>query len=155
MKTTSIKTKKTNLINLTRIKGNFQMKQICSFFDWTDQQYCDHQYQQYEEFLAFRMRHYDHSTFNKVRYSPLMRGFWNNEWIRRNEDIFIPTANFHLFSGCQEMEDGEIILVLPQDGVDSMVYDDYMAIHNGKLLATDREMQPKIDHMLTLIYRSK
>ncbi len=145
--------KRTSLIEQTRILNESQISEICRNLGWTEQQYCEHQFEQYEQFLM-RVLHGSHIDFvNRIRYSELLRGFWNNEWIRRNAD-FIVSARYQLFSGIEVDHHGEIITVPPPDEATfAKIYDDYQTLHNGKLLATNHGFIVRFEHVLDLIFK--
>lgn len=58
---------------------------------WTEQQYCDFQFEAYCGFVESVAE-----GWPKVRaqllYSPYFRGFWNNEWVNRDEHNFLAFA---------------------------------------------------------------
>lgn len=78
---TAIKSKK-RISQATKVVklSNQQVSEICAMLNWTDQQYYDHQYEEYEQFLKRALFSARIEVYNTVRYSPLMRGLWNNEW---------------------------------------------------------------------------
>lgn len=74
-----------------RSRNEHQLEEVCELLAWTPEQYCWHQYQQYERFVR-------NLCFNKpdllewIRYSATFRGFWNNEWAARTDQNFMPFA---------------------------------------------------------------
>jgi len=61
------------------------------FIGFTYSEFCLHQYEAYENFIALDLRHAP-ELINYVRYSELFRKFWNAEWHRRNLIEFLPFA---------------------------------------------------------------
>ena len=74
-----------------RKQQSTQLEEVCSLLKWSEEQYCWHQYEQYERFI-----HVNCGTMiylrRELRYSNLFRGFWNNAWAKRNEVEFLPFA---------------------------------------------------------------
>jgi hypothetical protein len=146
--------KKLSLIEKTNLLNQTQLTEICGMLRWTEQQYCDHQYEQYEAFLKRALFGAHPNIFNRVRYSTLMRGLWNNEWIRRNKG-FLPLARYCMFEGMEVDKKGGLHQVSPDEEDLERVTDDYYTIHNGKLLYSNETLLIKFHHVLNLIYRSK
>jgi len=128
-----------------------QVAEISEMLGWTDQQYYEHQFEQYEEFLKRSFYGCSIETYNKVRYSELMRGLWNNEWILRNEEVFLPMARFHLFNGMEVDDNGVLFRITPVEGSKEHVRDEYEFIHSGKLLYNNSKFLVKYYHILKLI----
>ncbi|WP_286767189.1 MULTISPECIES: hypothetical protein [Sphingobacterium] len=144
--------KRVSLIEQTRILNNSQISEICDILGWTELQYCEHQFEQYEQFLKRVLHGNSWSFLSKIRHSPLMRGLWNNEWIRRNDE-FIKSARYLLFSGFEVDEEGVLYQVLPPDeATEARVFDDYHTLHNGKLLAVNHEFIERFEHVIELIF---
>ncbi|MDM1048031.1 hypothetical protein [Sphingobacterium hotanense] len=156
MKSALIKPKNRSNAQQTIAYGAAQANEIRDFLSWSEQQYFEHQFEQYEEFLKRALYSSPMEIFNKVRYSPLMRGLWNNEWIFRNERQFLPMARDFNFSGVVENEDGELVLYLPLEELDTQesLIDEYEFIHNAKILFSDHDFMVKFYHVLKLISKS-
>lgn len=154
MKTLTInRPKRISLIEQTRILNSSQINEICDILEWTEIQYCEHQFEQYEQFLKRVLHGSDERFLSKVRHAPLMRGLWNNEWIQRNED-FIIIARYQLFSGMEVDPSGEVITVPPPDQATfAKIYDDYHTLHNGNLLAVNHEFIVRFEQVLDLIFK--
>lgn len=146
--------KKISLIEKTNQLNETQLSEICGMLRWTEQQYCAHQFEQYEAFLKRAMLGSHESIVNRVRYSPLMRGLWNNEWIRRNE-AFLPMARYTMFEGLEVNRKGRLCNQAPDEEDLERTTEDYYTIHNGKLLYSNFQLLSKFHHILKLIYRSK
>ncbi|WP_286803409.1 MULTISPECIES: hypothetical protein [Sphingobacterium] len=147
------KKKMPSLVEQTRVLCQEQIQEICRLMKWTEQEYCDHQFEQYEIFLKRALFGAHINVFNKVRFSPLMRGLWINEWMRRNEDIFLPMARYNMFEGMEVNEKGILGTVVPDE--ESRIYtsEEYYTLHNGKRLYADADMMVKFGHVLNLIYK--
>jgi hypothetical protein len=73
-----------------------QMLEVCELLHWTPEQYCQHQYEQYEKFAAIATRYVRYPELKDwIRLSPVYRGFWNNEWEQRNRVEFINYAYYN------------------------------------------------------------
>ena len=154
MKTFAIhRPKRISLIEQTRIMNESQINEICNILGWTELQYCEHQFEQYEQFLKRVLHGSSQNFLSKIRHSPVMRGLWNNEWIHRNEE-FIQGARYQLFSGMEIDSHGEVVTVPPPDQATfAKIYDDYHTLHNGKLLAVNHEFIVRFEHVLDLIFK--
>src|SRR5690606_16555873 len=108
MKTTLSKPRKITQAAKVVALGDVQATEICKILGWTDQQYYDHQYLQYEDFLKRSLFCANIEQYNEVRYSELMRGFWNNEWVQRNYS-FLLVAEDLLYEGFAVDTDGNLI----------------------------------------------
>src|SRR5690606_10450001 len=98
MKTTLTKPTRTTQAAKVVALGEEQAAAISQILGWTEQQYYEHQYEQYEAYLKRSMYNVSLEVYNEVRYSELMRGFWNNEWMRRNYN-FLLVAEDLLYEG--------------------------------------------------------
>jgi hypothetical protein len=79
---------KTNIAQVREQQKN-QMQQVCEWLGWTEQQYCEHQFEQYELFLQ-EMWGKMPEALQQFRLSPIFRGFWNNDWAMRTATDFLP-----------------------------------------------------------------
>ena len=154
MKAVLIKPKKITQVDRAIQANRRQMIEVCGYLDWSEDQYYQHQYEQYEEFLKRMLHGFPESVCNKIRYSPLMRGLWNNEWFNRTSGRFLIMASHLLFEGMEVYEDGELYIIEPIEGAKEHVYDEYMFIHNGKLLVNDVDFLIRYSHVLELIRKS-
>lgn len=154
MKTLAInRPKRVSLIEQTRIMNESQISTICSVLGWTEQQYCEHQFMQYEAFLNMIFENGSLSVGNKAKYSPIFRGFWNNQWMQRNEE-FLKIAKYVVFSGFEVDDSGELIKVLPPDERCIAKLDrDYRTLHDAKKLIVDHCFMDGFESVFTLIYR--
>lgn len=154
MKTLTVnRPKRVSLIEQTRIMNESQISTVCTILGWTDQQYCDYQFEQYEQFLLIMFKDSDVAFANKVKYSPLFRGLWNNEWIQRNEE-FLKIAKYVVFTGYEVDDTGELIKVPPPDAGSVEKLDrDYRVLHNAKRLIVDHSFIVRFEHLLPLIFK--
>lgn len=154
MKTALIKPKKITQPEKVMESVKRQVAEVCRHLDWTEEEYYSHQFEQYEEFLRRILHGYPEAAFNKIRYSPLTRGVWNNEWFNRTTSKFLIMARFQLFEGMEVDEDGQLLIIEPADGAREHVQDEYLFIHNGKLLVNNIEFLERFYHVLELINKS-
>ncbi|MGB4776125.1 MAG: hypothetical protein WBP45_13180 [Daejeonella sp.] len=108
-----------------------QIEQVCDLLNWTHDEYCDHQYKEYEAFIARMFDGYP-VMMQQVRYSSAFRGFWNNEWAIRNEIDFLPFAK-----ECQMDE--------------AFIMEEYLYIHSHYRLMNDDDFLSKYNSALKLI----
>lgn len=109
-------------------------EQIQQLLGWSHEQYCNHQYEQYEAFLARECS--NHPVIQQqLRYSETFRGFWNNEWIIRNQQEFLPFA-----SECAS------------DAAD--IVDEYLFINNHYRLINEVFFIHKYEAVLALILKN-
>lgn len=153
MKTTLFKPTKVTQSAKVTAKGKKQITEVCDMLGWTEDKYYMHQYEQYEAFLRFMMQGCSIEFYNKVRFSPIMRGFWNNEWISR-EDELLELMRFHLFEGYEVNSQGVLIQVFAVDGALDYCLSEYFEAHNGNLLYNDIIFIERFEHVLTLISKS-
>lgn len=146
-------TLQTTLIEQMKVLNESMISTMCSILGWTEQQYCDHQFESYESFVFWVYKRDNQHLANKVRYSPIFRGLWNNEWLNRN-DKFVHKAKYDLFSGFEIDESGELLTVPPPDShtMEKIVYE-YKSIHSSWKLRNDPMFMQKFYHALDLISR--
>lgn len=107
-------------------------QKVQNILGWSHQQYCNHQYEQYEAFIARECAmHPDIAQI--LRYSETFRGFWNNEWIIRNQQEFMSFAPDAV------------------DGIDEV--DEYMYIHSHQRLINDMFFMNKYECILKQILK--
>lgn len=108
-----------------------QLEQVCELLNLTAEQYCWHQYKQYERFVAQACA--GHQEIKKlIRHSPIFRGFWNNEWAQRNEQQFLPYAY-----ECKYDE--------------NYIMEEYKFIHSADRLYNDEEFYNRFESIVKLI----
>lgn len=133
---------------------NKQVAEICSLLNWSTDQYYQFQYEQYEAFLKRAFYGQREIECKIVRYSPLMRGLWNNEWIIRNDNDFIEFARDSMQAQVLVNNIGQLEVIEVDEAVQSSVYDEYIYIHNAQRLYNNFEFMAKYYHVLTLIAKS-
>lgn len=67
------------------------MKAVQNCLGMTSEQYCQHQFREYCAFVETIAEGWE-KVRTQILYSPVFRGFWNNEWARRNREDFLPFA---------------------------------------------------------------
>lgn len=150
MKTTLTKPTRTTQAAKVVALGDVQAAEICKILGWTEQQYYDHQYEQYEEYLKRSLYGLQEELYNASRYSGLMRGFWNNEWVRRNYS-FLLVAEDLLYEGVAVDTDGQLIEITHDEAVLAHLYDEYMYMHNAVLLSSNPYVRERFMHILKLM----
>lgn len=78
-------------IGKVRSRNKSQIHEVSELLGWTDQQYCNHQFDEYCKFVE-KLSHNFPGVRDQILYSPYFRGMWNSEWMIRNEYDFIPYA---------------------------------------------------------------
>ena len=150
MKTTI---KKANNISTVRSISDKQLQEVCKYLGWTEEHYCSHQLEEYESFLSRLFFGWPVEMLNEVRYSPIMSGFWKNEWIGRNYRDFLPFAKDSLSSSMWVDSDGSLHLYEPTAADRSHVYDEYLFIHSHRLLLNDDDFMFQYNCVLAMIRR--
>jgi|SRR6185437_11120475 len=84
------KVKTTHIAEVREQQAN-QMDEVCALLEWSRDKYCRHQFSEYEKFCQL-LAGFDPELKRRLRYSPVFRGFWNNEWASRNATDFLPFA---------------------------------------------------------------
>lgn len=84
-----------------------QLNQVCHYLGWSKQQYCNHQFAAYTAFLTQMFYGYTISFLQDAEYSPAMRGFFNLEWAKRNNQ-FLPYAKALCFTGVEVLKGGDM-----------------------------------------------
>lgn len=68
-----------------------EMRAVQDYLGMTSEAYCWHQFREYCAFVEGLTEGWD-KVRKQLLYSPVFRGFWNNEWARRNREDFLPFA---------------------------------------------------------------
>lgn len=142
---------KTTHIDTVRDMAHQQMAQVCSYFGWTEEQYNKHQLDEYEAFLNRRFHGREVSVLNSVRYSPIMAGFWKNEWRLRNEIGFLPFAADMCTETMHVNELGHFIHYTPSTADYATVYDEYCWLHSHRRLFNSRDFMGAMNYTIDLI----
>ncbi|MBY0377486.1 MAG: hypothetical protein K2Q33_02845 [Gammaproteobacteria bacterium] len=145
-------TKHTHISKVREInKGTSE--QICELLNWDWDRFCRHQYNCYETFIAKACELLPQAK-EVLRYSPVFRGWFCNEWIKRNELDFLPfaiaetTERFGFigdkFEEFELMEKGDIYLI-----------DEYLMINCPNRLYYDDDFSLKYSVIVDEILRTK
>lgn len=145
-------TKKQTHMSQVREADLGNMFQVCELLGWTQDQYCEHQLEQYTKFLKLALAAMPTYIQNKAAYSPVLRGFWNNEWFSRNEREFLPMAIDYLrHSNSYVYEDGTHYLCWDNTEFINLVADEYLKIHSMDELADDERFLIRFYNNLKII----
>lgn len=129
-----------------------QLQEVCSIIDWTAQQYCNYQFDQYTEFLKSLFFGYPEELYKDALYSPVMRGFWNNEASKRNELEFLPFGREEVKPLLELLDDFEGVFYLPASTCGAAhIIDEFMFIHSAKRLINDEVFMAGYARTLQLI----
>jgi hypothetical protein len=105
-------------IATVRSRNVIQMTEVCDLLQWQPEQYCQHQFEQYIRFTD-ELAYFSEKLKQRLRYSDVFRGFWNNEWARRNANNFLPFAWDSLF----ELSDLTAEYIYTHDAI-RLIHDD-------------------------------
>lgn len=105
-----------------------QMDEVCQVLSWSAMKYCMHQFSQYERFVEMLAGH-DVRLKSKLRFSPVFRGFWNNEWAMRNEKEFLPFSGDVAFTK-------------------AWILEEYLFINDAERLINDDRFYNRFEHIL-------
>lgn len=143
-------TKKTTHIAKIRQLNASQIERVCELLGWTRMQYCEYQYDQYEKYIALLCA--DLPGLKKhLRYSPTFRGFFCNEWLKRNEAEFVLFASDVTEDRYEVDIDG---LLCIDEGLplgDEMLKYEYHQIHNAKRLFYDEKLTEMAGYIINQI----
>ncbi|EEI90224.1 hypothetical protein HMPREF0765_4175 [Sphingobacterium spiritivorum ATCC 33300] len=145
-----IKTKISHL-ELLKQQTAQQLKEVCTYLNWTEEQYCEHQLAEYEAFLARMFYGWPEKMLNEVRFSPIMSGFWKNEWFQRNRSEFLALAKEDLTSTMSVNSDGKLECYEPNEFTYKQVYDEYIWIHSHRNLINQDYFMADYNRVLKLI----
>jgi hypothetical protein len=124
---------------------------VCEYLGWSEKKYCEHQSEQYDEFLQFMFKGFPEIMMNEVRYSPIMSGFWKNEWIIRNERDFLPLADEEMETKMEVSEKGKLIITEPDLVSKSIVLNEYLYFNSGLTLVDDDYFMASYNEVLKMI----
>lgn len=143
-----------------------QIDEVCQLLDWTHQQYCQHQFEQYQAFISILFKNYP-ELIKEVEYSAVFRGFWNKEAAKRNAEWLAFARSQTRLEVILEVEDvfrqaqqpkvedeieGIYLNVLqPLPYGDDYLVGEYLFEHRAKRLLIDQEFMNNYYHTLKLI----
>lgn len=150
-----MKTKFTALTHVDKARqmSVTQMEQICRYLGWTEDQYCEFQFTCYQVFLSTLFSGFPESR-REVEYSPIMAGFWKNQWMRRNRTEFLPCAEDLCESSIFIDSRGKLVYYQPADDARQQAEDEYIFIHCPERLMNDEDFMTQHYHTLKLIIQS-
>lgn len=118
-------------IQTQRLTAASEAEQVQSLLSWTHEDYCTIQFKEYCAFVESISEGYP-QVQKEILYSPVFRGFWNNEWNRRDRQEFLEHA---IDSG------------LTRDVLET----EYFFIHCHEVLLEDDAFMIRYSHILKLI----
>lgn len=128
------------------------MQTICQLLNWSVEQYCEHQFLNYLAFLKRRFHGQPIQALNRVMYSKTIRGFFNNEWSKRNHNDYLPFAldsNEHSQSNvCSK---GTLYICWDYTAFQDFLIDEYMYVHNPAMLINDRDFLTRFNNTLNIL----
>lgn len=146
--------KQKSAFQLAKELADRNMDQVCEYIGITKEIYCSHQLQQYELFLTTMFHGYPVEMLNEVRYSPLMSGYWKNEWNFRNSNDFLPLAKDELESFMWITKEGLLESYEPNEYHFKQMCDEYMWINSAKKLINCDQFMKGYNAVLKLIRES-
>lgn len=145
-------TKTTDIATVRELNKSTSEK-ICELLNWDWERFCRHQFDCYEAFLA-KVCELLPQAKQALRYSQLFRGFWLNEWIKRNELEFLPfaiaetTEQFGFIDG--RFEEFELLAK-----GDTYLIDEYLLINCPNRLYYDDEFAVRYAAIVDSILKAK
>lgn len=106
-------------------------EKVQALLHWTHEDYTTIQFKEYCLFVELISEGYP-EVRNEILYSPVFRGFWNNEWNRRDKEEFLENA---LDSG------------LPRDILET----EYFFLHSSEALLEDDAFMFRYAQILKMI----
>ncbi|MEO7212625.1 hypothetical protein [Mucilaginibacter sp.] len=107
MNTKVFKIRRTHIAEV-RETNTSQMGEVCDLLGWTIDQYTDYQFYQYQMFVWELCKGWP-MVRKEIEYSPVFRGFWNNEWSHRNQHEFLPFAYDIKYDKWQMLEEYRLL----------------------------------------------
>ncbi len=132
-----------------RMASSTLMDQVCAVLGWSPMRYCEHQYQNYEDFIA-RLFPGKPEQAKTVRYSALFRGFWIIEWDRRNRS-FLSIALELMDTVFDFDSNGRFTVTEGLEPGDLVVLDEYLYRHNIYTLYADADFRVLMEETIRLI----
>jgi len=143
-------TKKTHIAKV-RQANREGIQQVCHLLQCSEQDYCNYIFDQYCKFIEDRYKGFPDVVANKILFSPVFRGVFNNAVASRDEAEFIPfavdvTEEITIVNSSGDLD---VIEAIPLGG-DYLVYE-WMQIHSYKRLLMDDQFINQFEHCLNLI----
>ncbi|MCH7400096.1 hypothetical protein MM236_19025 [Belliella sp. DSM 107340] len=117
-------------IGKIRTEQRSDMSQVCNILGWTPEQYCRYQFKQYCAFVEALSTDWP-KIREQILYSPVFRGFWNNEWANRDKYEFLSFA--------------------PDNADHSYNLSEYLFIHDHERLLEEDQFMIKYNNILKIL----
>jgi len=142
---------KTTHIAQIRQADQSQLQQVCQLIDFTEDQYCKYMFEQYTAFVKRMFCDYPIVLYQNALYSPVMRGFWNNEATKRNETEFLPFATDLTADIYTVNKQGTLEILIGLNAGNLWLVDEFMLIHNHQVLINNGAFMHRYNQTLHLI----
>ncbi|MGV3705423.1 MAG: hypothetical protein ACO1NU_08595 [Arcticibacter sp.] len=142
---------KTSHIAKVRQQDQIQMQRICEILMWSEVEYCNHQFEEYTNFLTRMFFGFPEAMLKQVMHSKVMRGFWNNEWTYRNQVEFLPFADEMTEDVTEVDPSGELVYMPKTEHGDAGLVGEYMFIHGYRALMQDELFMFRYNNILELV----
>ncbi|SUJ26382.1 Uncharacterised protein [Sphingobacterium spiritivorum] len=126
---------KTHIAKVRQSNANV-ITRVCDLLGWTIERYCEYQFDNYIQFIEALFAGCPEEMSNEVKFSPVFRGFWNNEAFYRNSNLFLPFAQ-------DEPEGSPEILA------------EFLYIHNPEYLMNDDDFMEHYNYTLKTIRKEQ
>ena len=129
------KTKHTSHIQSVRRQMEDARQSVQSCLRWSHMEYCEYQFEQYVLFADLLTEGWPRVR-EQILYSPLFRGFWNNQWLIRDKADFLPFA--------MEMD---------ARNISELVYmrEEYLFLHSAHRLIEEDDFMRAYNQVLKLL----
>lgn len=141
---------KQNDISLLRKSDQKQMQSVCEVLNWSEEQYCLHQFDEYDNFIN-RLNPDSPFIAQKLRYSPVFSGFWKNEWVKRTEKEFLIFA-LQSYSKLEVTVAGKIGLRTEYATVDDYDLHEYLFLHSAIRLSQNYDFLKAYELVFNLVF---
>lgn len=148
---TLIKPIKVKAHEVAQDKFKEQMEKICQLLDWTEDKYWQYQYTCYYLFINQLFDGFPAEMRKEVEYSPIMAGYWKNEWYLRNENEFVPFAEDICDSAMYVDQNGKIVYYQPLESAQEQAEGEFIFINSPKRLQNDIAFMNGYNQALKLI----
>lgn len=150
-------------IGKVRQQNLTQIERVCELLNWTREQFCKHQYSQYEAFVKRACADLPEAA-NYLRYSKTFRGFFNHEWMIRTAAKFLPFATDMTMPTLELLKqvwnNGDVTLegVEYSEGLPygaAYLVEEYVLIHKAQRLFYDEAFAQSYANIIDLILTHK
>ena len=129
-------TAKTHIATI-RQQNETQIQKVCYLLGWSEMQYCNYQFETYTRFLTRMFHGWPEHFLNAALYSPVMRGYWNNQASDRNNEFLLWGNELHE-SQSELTPEGSILTIPGVASGDPYYLEEFLFTHSVERLCNDK-----------------